>query len=333
MSNHTSPSLMGKIMSTIIPLLITYGGIKLIHKGLVLHQVESKGIADTFIFFAFGGLVLVFGIYLFIHVLFFPKPSKTHQSQYPDHPWLWKDDWVSRRIQSTTHKNLFFFLMIGSVFTIIGIQMILNPEKVNLEGIARTLFLIVFPLIGLSLLLSGIYKSLRRLKFCQSHCQLLTLPGYIGEQFSAEVWFPIELSHNEPLTLSLRCYHRYEIDSGSDTITKRDIKWSTQIQLNRNQLQTNSQGLLGGTIHFPIPNDVKPSTPGEPDDRYEWALSAEAILPGIDLKDEFIVPIFHRHKQEEALIPEEVLSAPLPSISGVEYTGARSSHSRSKLGK
>ncbi len=219
------------------------------------------------------------------------KELEKLKAQYPDAPWLWRKDWASGRVNSSTPAGVAVYWFMGIVFSGMSVIILANLDEILRKGlIAYTVFL--FPIVGFSMLLAAIYATLRSYKFGKVGCDLLTNPGIIGGWFRAVIWAPVNVGPGDAVETQLTCFHCYTSGSGKNRTAHRNVKWQETLNVGHEHLATEGDGSVAIPIRFFVPRACTPSTPGAPTSRYEWELKAKAAVSGIDFLIEFIVPVF-----------------------------------------
>ena len=214
------------------------------------------------------------------------------QGEHPNEPWLWREDWAAGRVKSRTGTNMvmswvftIFWNLISWTVTIFAIPQALKQKP------AAALFALLFPAVGIFLLVYSIRQTIRLVEFGKTCFEMASVPGVIGRELrgSIQARFPHSPEHGVRLRLS--CVHRVTTGSGDTSTTNESILWRDEAELNAGQL---CAGPVGTTIpvSFRIPFDAQPTEKLSPRDEFLWLLEAVADVPGVDYKDSFEVPVF-----------------------------------------
>ena len=222
------------------------------------------------------------------------RHTKKQRQTHPDEPWLWREDWTSRRIQSGSPAGVIIFTVFAIGFGGFGGIFVIGAVRTEEEfSLLELLFASIFPLIGLAMFIGVLYTAARYFKYGRSTCQLETLPGVIGGWLRATAYSNIQLGPNDHVRIRLSCIRRHVTGSGDNRTTHRDLKWQETLTLPANAFSTGAA--LGSTaipIAFYIPRDCQATTLENASDRILWQVDLNAEVPGIDLSASYEVPIF-----------------------------------------
>ena len=226
---------------------------------------------------------------------------------HPDAPWMWRPEWAGGRILCSTRQTVLVAWVFTAFWNLVSfpLAVLQFPEILRDEG-PVALLVLMFPLVGLFLLIGSIRATLRWKKFGESNLELQTLPGVIGDQLQGTIHTRIKGFQEADFRLELICVLRaqsHSARSGSisfgsapkiqlkKTSNRRDMEkilWQATIRVDAATL---SQGYQGAAcpVSFAIPADCRPtdSTQG-----VVWRLNAAASLPGVDYNSTFEVPVF-----------------------------------------
>ena len=233
------------------------------------------------------------------------------QGEHPNEPWLWREDWAAGRVKSRTETSMvmswaftIFWNLISWTVAIFAIPQALKQKP------AAALFALLFPLVGIFLLVYSIRQTIRFVEFGKTCFEMASVPGVIGRDLrgSIQARFPHSPEHGVHLRLS--CVHRVTTGSGDTSTTTENILWRDEAELNAGQL---CAGPVGTTIpvSFRIPFDAQPTQKLSPRDEFLWLLEAMAAVPGVDYHDSFEVPVFRTAQSptaEEAAASEPVFA-------------------------
>jgi hypothetical protein len=181
-------------------------------------------------------------------------------------PWLVRKAWRERRIVSHGARGCFFVLAIiffGSM-AFLGFTIALYNVSKNPEGAATGLFV---GAISGGFLAVVTYSWRNWRKFGKSVCHLETLPGVIGGWFKASVEVKLPADVTPVVKVKLENF----------TIEW----WRPRVRIRFTRIQGDRYMV---PVRFQIPARK---------DYYEtWQLKVRAEFPGVNLRADFIVPIF-----------------------------------------
>jgi hypothetical protein len=168
-------------------------------------------------------------------------------------------------------------------------------------------FILLFPAVGVILLLCAAYITVRRLKFGRSHLELETLPGCVGGWFAGTLRASPRLREADFIDVALRCIKRTTTGSGKERKTREDTLWEQEQALSANRLPTDRDGRCEVPVSFRIPTDCTPMTDGSYDGIF-WQVYVRARVPGADYAGSFNVPVYQA-TQAEGFVPRAEQSA------------------------
>jgi hypothetical protein len=149
-------------------------------------------------------------------------------------------------------------------------------------------FFVLFPFIGLWLIVSAIKQTLAWHKFGKTSVILQPFPGQVGGHCAGYITLPILPKDAKQATLSLSCKHLYHQRSRNDhDSTRTDVVWQDRIILKPDRYGRNKIRL---NFSFNPPANL-PVTEQESQSYHLWQLHVQVPLPGIDYDRVFEVPM------------------------------------------
>jgi hypothetical protein len=224
--------------------------------------------------------------------------ASDREARHPDAPWLWRDDWASRRITDGSRTQMRFAWAFAALWNLVSVpSAIVAVQSVLGEGNRAALLALVFPLVGAGLLVWAVRATLRYLRFGASRLELATLPALVGHVLEGTVRTPAGLRPTEGFKLVLSCIRRVTTGSGRSRSTTEYVLWQDERQV------TGSGD--GVPVAFAIPADAAPCDATGSSDRTLWRLVVSADVPGIDYAATFEVPVFRTPASEQPRTDEE----------------------------
>lgn len=231
------------------------------------------------------------------------KREGARQAERPEEPWLWRDEWKSGAIRCSSKGSLVVSIIFALLWNLISTPALFAlPGELADENYAA-LFILLFPLVGLGLLLWALYEIAKWMKYGESSFEMATVPGVVGGYLAGTVQVDRWLEPPEGFRLRLVCIHRRVTGSGKNRSTREDVLWEDS-QVLSHALDDPDRARTVLPVHFQIPFDCEPSTPEKSDTRTLWRLEVTAAVPGVDYKAEFEVPVFKTDASSET--PPEV---------------------------
>jgi hypothetical protein len=240
----------------------------------------------AFLFCAAGFGMMAFAIYNLRHGDDVPEVER----RYPAQPWMWRKDWADGRISDHSKAGvigLWFFAVVWSGISVPLAWMLLRnePEK---KG---AFFVLIFPLVGVGLVVAAIYRTLRHLRYGNSYFVLASRPGVIGRSLQGTVETRFRQA---PGTVSIRlsAIRRVTSGSGKSRSTSEHVKWQDASEIDGASLPMGPHG-TNIPVSFEIPADAPETDNRNRDNELVWRLEISADVPGVDYSTTFEVPVFN----------------------------------------
>ena len=222
-------------------------------------------------------------------------------------PWLARPDWASGRIRCSSRKGMIGGWVFAGFWNLVTAPtMFFLPEEVLEKGNNLALLGLVFPLVGVGLLIAAARTTLRWRRYGTSVLEMTRVPGVMGGRLEGRIQTGLRHGTAAAVRLSLTCVNRIRRGSGSDRSTQERILWQEESGVAPGSL---GAGPSGATIpvSFVIPFDCRATDHTQHGDTIHWLLGARADLPGVDFEARFEVPVFRT-----------VQSSPDPSAGSVQ---------------
>ncbi|ACV26031.1 DUF3592 domain-containing protein [Kangiella koreensis] len=254
----------------------------------------------------FGGVGL--GIMLFGR---FAKKKAVKEQElqqlFPDEPWNWKDEWQTNRFKANTGTG--FKVLLG--FAIFWNLIAIPASVMAMIEFFKTfdypiLFVLLFPLVGIGLMIGAYVAFMRHKKYGQSELILQQTPIAIGGINRGTIEVPNDRTNDQtfgkPLeaVITLTCQRKTTTGSGKNRSTKTSIIWQDDRRVRSTIKGHNTSSYA---FEFKVPEGLPQSDESNQNNRVEWVLEIERKQPGIDLKLQFMVPgyvVAHRVALEAA---------------------------------
>jgi hypothetical protein len=261
----------------------------------------------------FGLVFCGVGFGLMFLVIFgskFVRKQQRAQAEHPSEPWLWREDWAEGRVKSNTRGGMISAWVFGILWNLISAPILFFlPQEAAKKPIAY--IGLVFPAVGLLLLVRAIRLTLAYLEFGKTSFEMSPVPGVIGGHLKGVIQsrFPHNPEHGVQLRLS--CVRRVVTGSGDSRSTSENLLWRGEANLSPGQLYPGPTG-TSIPVNFRIPWDCLATDSQNPSNATIWMLEARADVPGVDYDDVFEVPVF-RTAQTPAEAPPDVFTAIAPA--------------------
>ncbi len=242
----------------------------------------------------FGAVFGLAGLGLVLGGLFGSRASrqlKRAQQQHPEEPWKWRADWSSGVLRPASGAGAWALLVMATVWNLISwpAALFMMPKAVR-EGQYAALFIVIFPLIGLALVVAAVTGIRRWRRFREATLHLQAVPLRPGGELVAGLRLPERLQPREGVRLTVRCARTEVRGAGKRRrVTTVDL-WKDE----RTEAQHRSRdpGSSLWAVHFQLPADLPPADLATGHGHIGWRLEASAQVEGPDLDLTFDLPVF-----------------------------------------
>lgn len=278
----------------------------LLHDGLLggLNRQKTLGLLSAII--ASGGFVaLIFGISAKKMALATAGP-KSAAPETSEKPWLKRKDWAAGRITAGARKSvllLWVFVIFWLAFSAVIFLLVVPPEWQR--GNHAALIALIFPLVGLAVLIFAVNTTLAWRRYGQSAFEMAAMPGALGGTLEGMIQVNARLRPEHGLHLRLSCLRRTTSGTGKNRTTTEKILWQDEKWLRPDLPQTDLDA-TGIPVYFKLPADQPESTTSQ-GDGIHWKLEASAKVRGPNYHATFEVPVF---KVPETPTPGDDPTAP-----------------------
>ena len=230
------------------------------------------------------------------------------QAACPDKPWMWRDDWAAGHMSSSNKTVLAFSWGFAVLWNLVSSPLLLvirnRPEKNYAVLIA-----LLFPAIGLLLLIRAIRYSLELRKFGVSDFVMSSVPGVIGGKLQGSIYAAFDPRSERTATVKLTCIHRTVTGTGDDRSVSELIQWQEEKEFGPGEIAPGPTGCIIPVV-FRIPTDVPETDIRNMDNAIQWKLSVRADLPGLDYNAQFDVPVFRTSDSSNSIVSDPETIAP-----------------------
>ncbi len=247
-------------------------------------------IFTAFLFVGVGGLVWVF--------VCGGRGPKLRLLGNEDPSWMRREDWARGRIVSSaksTALGAWIFAGCWNALSLPVLVVLLNEW--TRSGNGMLLLGMLFPAIGVGLLVWAMRATARWLKFGDSVFEMSAVPGVVGGALQGTIRLTQPVRTVDGFRLKLSCLNRVTTRSGGKSSTSESV------------LLTEDQRVEAGlgdrvAVAFYIPPDCRETASDDANDVVIWRLKVTAKDAGVDYAAKFDVPIF-----KVAQTPQQVAAA------------------------
>jgi hypothetical protein len=215
------------------------------------------------------------------------------QKQWAETPWIQRKDWAEGKVVQEGAQNLGILIGFTILWNLIsgGITAFAFVSEWDTGDVPW--FMLIFPIIGLILIIITFRTWIRRRKFGISIMKLDTLPAYLGDKLRASIETGVSALDDPARKFQVKvlCAERKSSrdSKGKKRVSESEI-WSNEQEVYGQY--SNSEDTLNVTIYFSVPEDLPPTELIPPDDRILWRINITSKVPGIDYAAQFEIPVF-----------------------------------------
>jgi len=237
-------------------------------------------------------------------------------ARHPAEPWLWRADWAQGAIEDTERKGRYSLWAFAALWNVIAWPTAVLVVRAALgQGNRLALLGLLFPVVGVGLVVAAVRATWRERKFGTSVFDLATRPGVVGHGLAGTVRTATTVLPTEGFAVSLSCVNARTKGTGNSRSTTETIRWQDEARVQGQRTSGGpGQGIVTTLpIRFRIPDDVAPTDDADPSDRIIWRLRVSAAVPGIDYAATFEVPVFRTEETAQPVTDDEArLLGPAP---------------------
>ena len=183
------------------------------------------GFKSIFVF-VFGGV----GLGLLIATWRAPKPKDKTEPQFTDAPWLLNNDWQTAEIRSGSKAVMWGAWIFAGLWNAISAPLpFLAWEEVVEKGNHVALVALLFPAVGLGLLVFAIRRTKEWRRFGRTPVTLDPFPGSIGGHVGGTIELPIPHSGMAAFRMTLTSIHSYMSGSGKNRSRRENALWQDEL--------------------------------------------------------------------------------------------------------
>jgi hypothetical protein len=234
------------------------------------------------------------------------KEQEALKARHPAEPWLWQKDWASGRVEDASRGQMWISWVFSVFWNLVSVPAGYAGVRAALyENNKAGLIALLFPMVGVGLLIWAARTTLRYKKYGISRLELSTIPGTIGHTLAGTVRVTSVLQPAAGFQVSLSCVRRVTTRSGDDSSTTESILWQEERTI-KGEPSRDASGM--GTripVAFRLPSDVQACDSSDPNNRVLWRLKLSAEVPGVDYDSVFEVPVFRTEASNRPLSDDE----------------------------
>jgi hypothetical protein len=261
------------------------------------HHVQPNGSHGSNVpQFIFGGffvvmvLAVVFSVVRGIRKLTGAEPPVPPREEKP---WLKRADWAAGKIKSSVNAQTKLLAIMALAFCGMGglFTFLILPKELH-SGNYKALFVLLFPAIGIGLVIAIVRGILVRRRFGDCFFEMAAIPGALGGTLEGLIQAGTRLRLEHGLHLKLSCVRITVSGAGEHQSRREDIFWQDEKVFAPNaDLPEAEPGRSGIPVFFKLPAD-QPECFARGNEAVVWRLEAKAKMSGPDFCARFDVPVF-----------------------------------------
>ena len=289
--------------------LLPFAGVGLFTAGMAVQRVATGKWIEALFFglfaLTFGG-VGIGGIAAALAGRRTLKAQEALQASHPESPWLWRADWASGHITDSSRSAMIGAWLFATLWNLIGFPTgFLSARAALEEGKPAALLGLLFPLVGVGLVVWAIQATLRHRRYGVSRLELATVPAVIGRSLIGMVRAPSRILAAQGFDVTLTCVRRVTHGGGKQRSTSESILWQDLKRVQGQPFRAPARMETHIPVAFRISGEAPSTEDSNAASRVVWRLQVSAEVPGVNYESRFDVPVFRTPASEQPLSPEE----------------------------
>ena len=266
--------------------IVVYADPEAPHNSIIDRNLRWGLIGFKFIFLlVFGGV----GLGLLIFVWRAAPEKDASLPEFQDSPWLLNDAWQTPTIRSSSKSAMWGAWAFAAFWNLISAALpFLIYEEVMQKGNKLALIGLLFPLVGIGLLVWAIRRTLEWRRFGPAPVTLDPFPGSIGGHVGGTIDLNLPFDPAARFQLTLNNLHSYISGNGKNRSRKEEAVWQDTMPAHAEYGATGTRLIF----RFDVPEDLNASDTDQDESYHQWRLSLHAELPGTDLDRDYDIPVY-----------------------------------------
>ena len=233
-----------------------------------------------------------------------PKPKDKTLPEYEHAPWLLNDSWQTAAITSNA-KQAMWLAWGFAAFCILVSGPLVFPvyQEVTEKQNHIALIGLLFPLVGIGLMVSAIKRTLEWRSIGPAPIALDPFPGSIGGHVGGTIDLAIPFDASNEFTLTLTNFHSYIKGSGKNKNRREDAIWQKNLVVSAVAGRKDTHLIF----RFDVPDQCKESDAVKQSSYHGWRLNLSATLAGTNLDRDYELPVYAT-AEHSRLLSESVIA-------------------------
>ena len=228
--------------------------------------------------------------------------------QHPDEPWRWHLQWRDGHIAGQSLARMWTAIIAALFWNLVSSPvLIFVPGEVR-DGNRLALIGLIFPAIGLGLIIWATREIIRRFKFGQSTFEMPSIPGVIGGPLQGRIHTKVNIKPEDGFHLTLSCINKVTTGSGKQKHTREHVRWEDTRVIERELYEYDpTQSVI--PVSFQIPYNSSETDKSNTRNQIFWRLEVMAKVPGVDYAARFEVPVYRTHQSNPQITADSAIIA------------------------
>jgi hypothetical protein len=237
----------------------------------------------------------------------FVMKAKAKDELLPEHqaaPWLANDDWQTPTVRSNSKNAMWVALGFAAVWNLISAPLpFVLYEEVSEKQNYPALFGLLFPIVGIGLLVWALRRTLEWRRFGPAPITLDPYPGAIGGHVGGTIDLNMPFSQAARFQVTLSSIKSYMSGSGKNRSRRETADWQDKVIANA------EPGAKGTRLvfRFDVPDKLRESDAQRASDTFHlWRLNVRAELDGVDIDRDYEIPVYATREKSRHLSAHSV---------------------------
>ncbi|MCJ8331667.1 MAG: DUF3592 domain-containing protein [Lentisphaeria bacterium] len=254
-------------------------------EAVIIRDVRIGMILFLLIFGLVFGLVGYGIIWAGFYSLRNSKKESKLRELHPDSPWKNKTEWSGDFITSSNKASLIGIFVFAVIWNAISSPVLFMVPAEIKKGNNAAWIGLLFPLIGLLMIIMTIHQFLKLRRFGESKLYIDGHTAVLGGTLNATIETSCYVDQREGFDISLDCTKTTTSGSGDNRRTHTTIIWQAAQTIHQFDSRGNVQTI---PFEMKIPYDIPDSDTAN----HSWTLTIKADVPGPDYSARFNIPVF-----------------------------------------
>lgn len=237
-------------------------------------------------FLVFGGI----GLFVLIFVIRKSRVKNLPANRHRDQPWLVNDDWHGAPIRSNSKMTMAVIVGFAIFWNLISapLPFVIYAEVLEKQNYPA-LFGLLFPLVGIVLIIWAIRQIREWHRFGPAPVTLDPFPGSVGGHVGGTIDINLTFDASTKFFVTLTNLHSSVSGSGKDRRRAETPEWQDE------QIAHATRGMKGTRISFRflVPDGLDESDAEKKSETYYlWRLNIRASLDGVDIDRSYEIPVY-----------------------------------------